>query len=160
MTSYYTFAFPPQPWNVLFTIIAFSCSLKTCTQFIPHISYIECLNINYIKHYVTYYISMVFCNVHCTASIQLFPTCYDVQYAYGVKAIHKSHSRIHNQIDMCTCEVSLYKSTSTCHTTVGPQCLSCSLNCLCRYFTKRNLSNELVLGQSGTDGVYCSGCLG
>ena len=47
-----------------------------------------------------------------------------------------------------------------CHTTVGPQCLSCWLSYLFWCSPKPNLSNELVLGQSGTDGVYYSGYLG
>ena len=47
-----------------------------------------------------------------------------------------------------------------CHSTVGPHCLSCWLNHLFGYLLKYNLSNELVLGQSITDGVYCSVYMG
>ena len=52
------------------------------------------------------------------------------------------------------------KHINLCHTTVGPQCLSCWLNYLFWYLMKPNLSNELVQGQSSTDSVYCSGSLG
>ena len=75
----------------------------------------------------------------------------------AIVILHCVKPTIHKLI---TCKSVTLPHIHTCHNTVGPQCLSCWLNYLFWYLIKLNLSNELVPGQSGTDGVYCSGSLG